>query len=731
MTSTFSMTAFAETVNVLQQPDYSSYDTVTKPKDLTVNNVKKKTMLTAVAPDNTPKQVLLIQDVLPWNSDANEQVLNQIGLSYSTVTIETAATLTLQNYKLIIIANDQEDSFYRQLSSLRTTLEKYVINGGTLIYGVCDSGWSDGMSDLLISGDVKLQPVAYRYNNYINDPKNPIVTDILSEKDPLTNSDLYNNYCSHRCFDKSSLPYDADIIFYANDITEPTLVQYPIGSGTVIASGLTWEHCWQYQHGAFGRKALDDLFLYGYSLATNATADSNTASLGTDDIDNGSSYAAGDPINVATGNFMIRKNDISISGKNPISFSRFYNAMDNWQGALGNNWYDNFEVKLKNMSSRRVRISFEDGHTEDFIYGDDGVWFSTPGKYSKINTSADGAFSLTKTDGTSYIFDVTGNLSSIQYLNGNTTTLTYDDQGKLSKADSGNGYFTFEYDGNLITKVSDSAGRSISYTYTGNNLASFTNVEGSTWTYTYDSNNRITKVTDPLGNVNIVNAYDDNGRVTQQTMPDSTKNIFSYDDSNLTTTYTEKNGTQVIYKRDSNNRVYEKDYINGSQKMVFNDNNQITTYTDKNGNTYNYEYDNNGNVTKETDPLGNVTGYTFDPNNKVTSITNPDGSVYTYTYDSKGNVISATDPLGRTVSMEYNNSGLPVKLIQSNSAFTTIQYDNNGNPTVITDADGNTTTYSYDSLNRVKTITKPLGNKIEYDYTVSGKIKKVTYPNES
>ena len=93
-------------------------------------------------PDNTPKHVLLIQDILPWNSDANQQVLNQVGLSYSTVPIATAATLNFQNYKLIIVANDQQDLFYRQLSSLRTTLEKYVINGGTLIYRVCDRGWS-------------------------------------------------------------------------------------------------------------------------------------------------------------------------------------------------------------------------------------------------------------------------------------------------------------------------------------------------------------------------------------------------------------------------------------------------------------------------------------------------------------------------------------------------------------------------------------------------------------
>lgn len=447
--------------------------------------------------------------------------------------------------------------------------------------------------------------------------------------------------------------------------------------------------------------------------------------LGSSDIDGGTSCEAGDPVNVANGNFTLQRSDISVPGGNPLKFSRFYNSRDYYQGILGSNWHNSFDFKLKN-NNEKIRITYNDGHIEDFTLNSDGTYSSMVGKYDKLMKNNDGTFTLKTKDNTSYYFDEDGKIIAIEDIDGNKNILTYDSDN-LVKVENSSGYLSFEYAENLISKVTDSTGRTVEYGYTGNNLTSIKDVDGNTSKYEYDDNNRIIKIIDALNIVTLENVYDSKGRVIQQIMADGSECSFSYDDDANTTTYTDGNGSKVTYKRDNSDRVYESDYENGSQKITFNDNNQIIEFTDKNGNTYSYEYDDNGNATKETDPLGNVKEYTYDSNNKVTSIKNADGSIYNYTYDSKGNMLTATDPLGRAVSMEYNSSGLPVKLIQPNSAFTNVQYDDNGNPIVITDAEGNVTTYSYDSLNRVKTITKPLGNKIEYDYTASGKIQKVTY----
>ncbi len=51
-------------------------------------------------------------------------------------------------------------------------------------------------------------------------------------------------------------------------------------------------------------------------------------------------------VNAATGNHIYRYEDIRVDGSFPISFSRFYNSRDNYNGALGMNWHHNFEYKL-------------------------------------------------------------------------------------------------------------------------------------------------------------------------------------------------------------------------------------------------------------------------------------------------------------------------------------------------------------------------------------------------
>ncbi|MGE5329027.1 MAG: RHS repeat-associated core domain-containing protein [Deltaproteobacteria bacterium] len=702
-------------------------------EDVYGNRAENKNMMMREAVP-VQRDVLLIQNASPWNTSSNQQMLNNLGLNFDKITIESAENIEFENYKLIIVANDQNNYFYRKLSTIRTKLERYVMNGGTLLYGICDAGWGSGYSDLLIPGDVRLQPVNYSYYNYINEPNHPVVTGELTDRNVLRNSDLYNNYTSHRCFDASSLPYDSKIIFHAGSLSKPTLVEYPIGDGLVIASGLTWEFSWAYRmgydgYGTFGRKAFDDLIAYAYRVAYTSSVNSNiSGSLGEEAIDDGTSCAAGDPVNVVNGNYYMQKKDMEIGGNNPVQLTRFYNSMDTWEGSLGAKWHHSYEIKLKAVSSRRCRITFEDGHTEDFIHGDDGVWYGKPGKYTNIGRLDDGSFKLTEKNGLTYIFNPLGQLTQIENIKGDRTIFTYDGD-KLIKAESRCGYISFQYQGKLLKSLSDSEGRTVEYGYNGNVLTSVKNTDGSINSYEYDDKNRITKTIDPLGNIKIQNIYDDKGRVTKQIMADGSACFFSYDDEALTTNYTDRNGAKVSYVRDEDNRVYQRTYVNGSEILVFDQNNQITAFTDKNGNTYYYEYDANGNITRETNPIGDITEYTYDSNNKITSLKNPDGSENIYTYDEKGNMLTAKDPLGRELEMQYNNQGLPEKIILPNGSVTAFEYDGKGNPIEVTDPEGNITVYSYDGLNRVTAITKPNGNVIEYDYTASGKVKKVTYPD--
>ncbi len=211
--------------------------------------------------------VLLIESTLPWNSNANSIVLNQIGVNYKKIAISQVSEIDFLDYRLIIVANDQSNSTYRVLGQLRPQIESFVRNGGTLLYGVCDNGWGgNGTSDAVIPGDIQIDPVNYQNNNYIVDETHPIITGELSDGVPLTNADLISNYASHRNFTYTSLPEDTNVILTAQNNQSPTLVEYKVGKGVVVASGLTWEHNYNKNNHDFGRKALDDLFLYAYSI---------------------------------------------------------------------------------------------------------------------------------------------------------------------------------------------------------------------------------------------------------------------------------------------------------------------------------------------------------------------------------------------------------------------------------------------------------------------------------
>ena len=111
--------------------------------------------------------------------------------------------------------------------------------------------------------------------------------------------------------------------------------------------------------------------------------------LGISDIQNGTTCEAGDPVNVANGNFILQKGDIFIKGTRPLKFIRSYNSRDSYQGELGSNWHNNFEIKLKNYNEK-IEITYDDGHVEDFILNNNGTYSSMVGKYDKLIKNGDG-----------------------------------------------------------------------------------------------------------------------------------------------------------------------------------------------------------------------------------------------------------------------------------------------------------------------------------------------------
>ncbi len=220
-------------------------------------------------PDSEPvRKALLVEDALPWKENTNSTVLSSMGVEFTKTTTAKFLNENLGNYSILIFANDQSFSTYENYSSFMNRVEDFAWLGGVVVFGACDSGWANGQLNTALPGGVT-KTTRYEYKNYIVDADHPIV-----KNSGLTDTDLYSNYCSHVCFNESTLPAGSNVILRDTTKKEPTLVEYPIGDGAVIASGLTWEHNYGHYkdnsgtYKAFARKALDDMFEYALDLSS-------------------------------------------------------------------------------------------------------------------------------------------------------------------------------------------------------------------------------------------------------------------------------------------------------------------------------------------------------------------------------------------------------------------------------------------------------------------------------
>ena len=232
-------------------------DSTTRPAGYSPRSSQQPSIRLAESAD-----ILLIQTSLPWDSTANTTVLDSLGYSYDIVDISNLGSVSLFSYPVILIVNDQAQSFYDAYAADVDTFESYVRGGGVLLFFAASDGWANGTLRADLPGSVEVITPHYETNNYIEDSSHPIVTAALSDNVPLTEAELWGNYCSHGYF--QSLVPNTRIIFSESN-GYPTMIDYPLGTGRVIASTNTWEFHYIYEYGDFAHSTLDDVFLYAFS----------------------------------------------------------------------------------------------------------------------------------------------------------------------------------------------------------------------------------------------------------------------------------------------------------------------------------------------------------------------------------------------------------------------------------------------------------------------------------
>ncbi|MCR5197104.1 MAG: DUF6531 domain-containing protein, partial [Pseudobutyrivibrio sp.] len=370
-----------------------------------------------------------------------------------------------------------------------------------------------------------------------------------------------------------------------------------------------------------------------------------------------------DPVNLCTGNYINEKVDLSLKGRYPLEFKRFYNALSTDEGFLGLGWNHSFEKRIYEEKGQ-IKIDYPDGSKGSFAVIDERnhLYMEEHGQPGILEDKSDG-YILRQDSGVFESYDYRGYLVAMGDNDGENISLSYEESksGKrlLSKVEAKyKNSLTFSYyddDKNLdlIKSVTDQSGRSVCFVYENRKLTEVTEPDGATRKYAYSSDNRIKYVVNPKGITAITNEYDIQGRIIKQSFPDNTSMTYEYDDEKMITVATEQNGNKVTYSHDELNRHVKTSYYDGEESYTYNYRNLKTSFTDKRGNTTRFAYDDRGHLTKIVDAKGNKTSITYRADGKPMSVKGAKGEVYKYTYGTGGKLFEIRNPLGETNRFYY------------------------------------------------------------------------------
>ncbi|MGH9783994.1 MAG: DUF6531 domain-containing protein, partial [Terriglobia bacterium] len=451
----------------------------------------------------------------------------------------------------------------------------------------------------------------------------------------------------------------------------------------------------------------------------------------------------GDPVDLATGLFIMEKTDLTLPGRLPIVVTRTYRTNGAAAGPFGPGTSHTYHVLLLIQNDLRTLV-LPGGLRLAFPKQADGKFRNTtdPSVRGAVLTAVGGNHTLRFKDGTTWTFGIpvfgTAFLIGQTDRNGNTITLTRSGQTQnITTITAPDGrQLTLSYDGgNRIVQILDPLGRSVLYSYdAGGRLVSVVDPEGGVTRYTYDGIGRMLTITDARELTYLTNEYDSEGRVIRQTLADSGVWQFAYTTTAgivTQTTVTDPRGNVTTPRFNGQRYVLSQADALGRATASTRDpaSNLLLATTDPLGRKTTFDYDAAGNVTKITDPDNKMTQFEYEPTfNRVKKITDALTQITEFTYDpANGNLLTVKDPLNHVTTIAYNTFGQPTSVQGPipTEPPTTFAYDTNGNLITTTDPLGNQTQRVYDTVSRLISLTDPRGLFTEFRYDNLNRVTEI------
>lgn len=207
--------------------------------------------------------VLIIQDVLPQGFNSIQDTLIRFGIAYDQIDSAQMETLTPAHYDLIIIPSNQPSSFYTAWNTNLDKFEAYVMNGGRL--------WMSTSAENTTSPEPLLLGGVVNTNHVTSETVIPTIQHAWTFGVPqgeisLGGTDILQN-----------LAEGSVEVATSGDASGAVLVDYPLGKGRVLVSGLPLEKAWA--EGQVGGQILQNALLDMLS-GSGGAASSGSAGVG-------------------------------------------------------------------------------------------------------------------------------------------------------------------------------------------------------------------------------------------------------------------------------------------------------------------------------------------------------------------------------------------------------------------------------------------------------------------
>jgi RHS repeat-associated protein len=345
-------------------------------------------------------------------------------------------------------------------------------------------------------------------------------------------------------------------------------------------------------------------------------------------------------------------------------------------------------------------------------------------------------FRLTIEDGTQYVIHHRTGVQSIREPNGDTLTFTA--AGILHSRGKS---VSFVRDGQgRITRITDPNGNVRTYSYdAAGGIVDAGQVAGNATSFSYNGSHGLLSIVDPRGIAPARNEYDAAGRLVRHTDASGKTVNYTHDVDNRQEIITDRLGHQTVYEYDNRgNLLRVTDPLGNVRTKTYDAQDNPLTEVDGLGNVTRFTYDAVGNLLSKTDSLGNVTRYTYDSQGHLLTTTDPLGRVVRHAYDVFGNRTSTTDAAGSVWRTTYDSSGRPLQEVDPLGNVTQHAHDAAGHRIATTDPLGVTTRNTYDSngnlLTREVTRTTPSGPEVlrtQHVYDRLDRLVKTIHPDGS